>query len=166
MAAVGPNGRRNHAGDHGAAAVAVHGDGSGQRGRRREKRRRGTSGSPGSSGRGPRGRRSGRDAGIVPAAARPTREVADAYVASRRPRPNPTHWEGEEEVGKLRAPSAGPGVACIGGGHDNGERRRGSIVGCSRVRVSGCREQGREERRRGGASYLARQQGGPAARSR
>ena len=52
---------------------------------------------------------------MVPAAARPTREVADAYVASRRPRPNPTHREGEELAAELVAASAGLGVAGVGG---------------------------------------------------
>ena len=65
------------------------------------------------------------------AAARPMRGVEDAYVASRRPRPNPTRREGEEDAAEQMGPTASSGAVCIDGGHDNGERRRGlhSVLG-------------------------------------
>ena len=52
------------------------------------------------------------------------RGVVDAGVGSRRPRPDPSRREGEEDAAEQMEPTASSGAARIDGGHDNGERRR------------------------------------------
>ena len=91
------------------------------------------------------------------AVARPMRGVVDAGVGSRRPRPDPTRREGEEDAAEQMEPTASSGAARINGGHDNGERRRRlhSVLGLGFAR--GGEGVGSEEKRGGGDTAV----GGP-----
>ena len=140
-------------GDHGAAAAAVHGDGSGQRGRRREKRCRGTSGSPGSSCRGRRskGRSAGGDLVLGPAAEKRTESRTIPANAG-----SPTRFLARG--GRRQQCGAGGGV---GRSSDGRNRRHGAAAeGGKKWLRPGTRVRVSREARRGGERGEGEQQGG------
>ena len=163
MAEERPNGRRSTAGgDHGAAAVAEHGDDSGQRGRRKEEVSRRTGGSPGGPWR--RRRPAGRDDGDalmlgVPAGGG---EGTGRHGDLRLPRTD--SCVGEEQLGEAEATEASAWLraAGVGGIRDGSGRRRREERGLLGLGLREGEEQGREERaaRGGGPRMEAGREGG------
>ena len=121
---LGPYGRRSMAGgDHGAAAAAVHGDGSGQRGRRKKEVSGRTASSPGARRAGRRGVGTSGTTAMVLGRRRQWRRGTGRWRRTSASRVDCCGGEVEELEEELVAASSWLRVAGVAGGHDGRDRK-------------------------------------------